>query len=172
MPGFPFLKWEEYLSEEDGFFFPPKILRNKSPALQLSTQIWSGCRSSNQKPVSHLGSTSLPRQAQFICFAALQTSRCIGGATQLPSPLSGCLTGHARVGARSVVWQRLHSIAAAGAPTTITPGAAVLWTGRCLGLCWGHSSNTLISTPATRSRPLQTWLCLFLVAELFLNRKI
>lgn len=29
--------------------------QNKSPALQLGTQIWWGCRSSNQKPVSDQG---------------------------------------------------------------------------------------------------------------------
>lgn len=112
-------------------------------------------------------------QVSTVCLlATLQTSRSIGGATQLPSPLSGCLTGQSRVDARGVVWQHLHSISVARAPTTITPAAAALRIGRCLVLCWGRSSNTLISIPATCSRLLQTGFYSFSVAELFCSRKI
>ena len=170
MPGFPFSKREEYLVKMD--FFPPRILWNKTSALQLSIQIQSGWRSSSQKPISHLGFTSTPQVSTAHLLAALQTSSSIGGETRRPSPFPGCLPRHAAVSVRSVVWQHLHSISAARASAPIAPAAAALQTRRCFGLCWGRSNNALLSTPASCSWPLQICFYSFSVAEPFLSRKI
>lgn len=107
MPGFPFLKWEEFLNK-DGYFyfcFPKKYFeKKKKPCsapkhtsmvrlqlIQPEASFTFRLHKSPQRSTDHL-------------LAALQTSRSIAGATQLPSPLSGRLTGHARAGEKNWNW--------------------------------------------------------------------
>lgn len=163
MPGFPCLKGKIFQVKVN--CFP----QNKSPALQLDTQMWSDWRSSNQKPVSDQGYMTLPRLSQLICWHLCKYPR--SQMEQLPSVLSGLsqsahtswTQGSLLALAQHQWYQGTH---------TITPSSAALLIRRCLGLGLGSSSNTLNPTPGTCSQPLHTWCYSFLAAELFISRKV
>lgn len=165
MPGLPSLKGKSFQVKVN--CFP----QNKSPSLQLGAQMWPDCRSSNQKPVSDQGYTTLPGPSQLICLHLCKYPGSQMEQLNFPVSYQGCLRGHTRAGHTGWFGSTCTTSVVPG-HTTITPSCAALLIRRCLGLGLGPSSNNLNPTPGTCSQPLHTWCYSFLGAELFISRKI
>lgn len=110
--------------------------QNKSSALQLSTQMWSGCRSSSQKPVSDQCYMTLPRLSQLICLHLCKYPDSQTEQLNFPVSYLGYLRGHTWAGHRGWFGSTCTmSVASGHTPPLLLP-PLLFWSGDALGWAW------------------------------------